>query len=287
MNDSAWPSTDPDREVPTEELWARVALVDVAALAAVPGLLLTAHAWPGGPGDSLVLSYAEPALLPAVTTHFVHRSVDHLLANLFAYGLVVPTTYGLSIAADRRRSFFLGFALVLLAGPPLITAFDLAAFDHGVVLGFSGVAMGLVGFLPVAFGTYAEGRLGVPRGRHLGPALFFAGLGLVALRTVGGTAARVAVAAVAFLAAAFLLRASVDALRIPRELPPGVGRREAELAGAAVVVFVAALLMGFPGGSATGAVVVNTYGHLLGYAIGFVGPYLVLRPWDEPAGGIV
>lgn len=280
MNDPAWPPHAPDRELLVAELLERVSLVDVAALATLPAIAVLAFLWPGGPSERLVLSAADPSPLAAVATHFLHRSVPHLVSNLVAYALVVPTAYGLALVAGRRRAFFVAFALVAVVVPPTLTGLHLAALDRGIVYGFSGLAMAFAGLLPVVLGAFLEPRFDVDRAGQVAPALFFAGLGVVALLVIPPLPTRLAVAAVAGAFAAAFLRRAAGESGLPRRLPSGVHRGDVELVGVALLVFLVALLMGFAGEARTDGAVVDTFGHLLGYVVGFVIPFGVLR-WGE------
>lgn len=285
MNDSALRTDDGDPELVQEELVERLSLVDALVLAVLPAVSVLVFLWPGGAERFLVLHRTDPTPVATVTTHFVHRSTDHLLSNLVAYALVVPTGYGLSLVAGRRRSFFVGFGLLVAVGPPSLAVFDLLAYDHGAVFGFSGLAMAFTGFLPVVVGAFVERRVGMGRAESGSAALFFAGLGFIAALVIPPLWVRIPVVLLAAGFAAAFLRWSVEGGPLGGDDARPVRRGDVELAGVGVLVFAVVLLMGFTGESPSGGAVVNTYGHLLGYVIGFVVPYLAWLRLDRPVTG--
>ena len=260
-----------------EALRGRWRAIDVLALLGLPAVLLGGFLLPDRIAEGLVLSHADPSPLAAVTAHYVHRSADHLVGNLSVYALVVPTGYLLCLLADRRREFFVAFATYLLALPPVLSALDLALLPAGVVLGFSGVAMAFVGFLPVAIVWYVAAAPGAAVDLDDAPALFFLGLAAIALWGVPTASFRVLLAGAAGaigLAYALGARSAFDGASLRRSGPGGYP----ELGGVGLVAFAVGIAAGFPGGGAAEGVVVNQYGHLLGYSIGFVAAYVTFRP---------
>lgn len=259
------------------ELWSRARPVELLVLGAVPAVLLGVFAAFDGAPDGLVLSYVEPTTVSVVSAHFVHRSATHLVANLAAYGFVVPTGYVLAVLSGRGREYLLAFVGLLVVLPPVLSGLILLAFERGVAFGFSGVTMALVGLLPVFLGGFVEGRIGGVPPTGVGPGLFFLGLGFVAARSLPATAYRPVLVALPAAVALLYLRSAL------RAVPPAGGAvaslrsPDAQLAVVGLGAFVLGLVAGFPVGPQRGAVVVNVYGHLLGFGIGFVVPYAAFR----------
>ena len=250
--------------------------IDALALLGVPAVLVVGFLLPDAIASELALSHADPSPLAAVTAHYVHRSADHLVGNLSVYALVVPTGYLLCLLAGRRREFFVAFATYLLALPPVLSALDLALLPSGVVLGFSGVTMAFVGFLPVAIVWYVAAATGAAVDLDDAPALFFLGLAAIALWGVPTASFRALPAGAAGaigLAYALGARPAFDGASLRWSGPGGY----LELGAAGIVAFAFGIAVGFPEGGAAEGVVVNQYGHLLGYAIGFVAAYVTFR----------
>ena len=249
---------------------------DVLAIVAVPFFLVVVFLAVGEPDRSLVLVLGDPSATSIVTAHFVHRSVDHLLDNVAAYALVVPTAYALALLSGSRRAFLVSFVGLLVAVPPTISALELLAVDRGVALGFSGVVMAFVGLLALQTGTYFASRLG---GRADGPALglFFAGLAFAAARTTSTTGAGIVLAGVAALVAGLFLRRAVGSMRLDGASIAWPSGGDGQFLAVAVVVLAVGVLVGFPADPGPAPIVVDRWGHLLGFAIGFLAPYLTFH----------
>lgn len=290
MTERPWPPHD-DADGDTgslEELRVGVRASDALAIVSVPVLLTAVFLAVGEPDRSLVLTVSEPTATSLVTAHFVHRSLAHLLDNLAAYALVVPTTYALALLSGTRREFVVAFVGLLVAAPPALSVMELLVVERGVVLGFSGLTMAFVGLLALQTGTYLESRLGAGWAGDPALALFFGGLAFAVARTASTFGARVALAGGAALVAGLYLRRSLRADRLAGAAAEGLRSVEGQFGALGLVVLAVGLVGGFPPGPEAGPVVVDTYGHLLGFAIGFLAPYLtfhVLGDASEEAHG--
>lgn len=258
---------------PLPELREGVRPLDLVAIAAVPSVLAVLFVLLGAAPEWLVLSADDPTALSVVGAHFVHRSADHLLANVAAYAFVAPTGYALAVLSGRRLAFLGWLLAAVLLLPPLLSGLILLGPDGGVTLGFSGVLMALVGLVPLFLGAYVERRFPADGTGTVAPGLFLLGLGLVAARTLPTPELRLGVASLAVLAGLACV------LAFGRSALHGGGRvaslrdRDGQVGLVGLGAFSAGLLVGFPGAPSAGPVVVNTYGHLLGYVLGFVVPY--------------
>ena len=255
---------------------------DVLAIATVPALLVTTFAVVGGRDLSLALSYAQPTPTTLVTAHFVHRSLAHLVDNLAAYALVVPVAYALAVLGGGRREFVVAFVGYLLLLPVVISALGLLVFDRGVTLGFSGVTMAFVGLVPLQAGAYLEDRFAGAMDGHLDVAIFFGGLALVALRTVSPVGPRLALAGLGVAVAVVSVRGTVGSLPPLERSLDGLRSDAGQLGAAGLFVLVVGLVAGFPSGADAGPVVVNGFGHFVGYVVGFVAPYVAFRVLASP-----
>lgn len=263
---------------PTDEPFRRrlrrsVRTVDLAVLLAVPVVLVAVARLTAGTPLALAFSYADPTLRGAFESHFVHASTAHLAFNLGTYALVVPAAYLLSVLGGDRDRFYVALVSFLFVFPVVLSLLNLAVPREGVSLGFSGVTMAFVGYLPVALAGYLQEALGVPAEHDLARGLFFAGLALVAVLVVR-TQLTYAVAAVATLAAVAHLRAA--GFGVPDSWdwlgPAGY----ADLAVIATLLLAGGLLAGFPSDLVVDGGIVNVYVHFLGFALGFMATHLTV-----------
>lgn len=251
--------------------------VDLLALSAVPAGLVAAFRLPEPVRRDLALSYVDPTPLAAFASHFVHLDVAHLATNVAVYALVAPVAFLLCALAGRRREFYVAFAAFLLAFPLVLSALNVALVRPHVGYGFSGVNTAFFGFLPIALTWYLSSGLGVPVRTHDAPALFFASTTLVAVLAVPASLPSLAIAVVGVVATGAYLRECLPrvatlrrALGAAREARPGYV--EVGVFGAGAVALFP--LVAFPADPAGAGTVVNIYGHLLGYALGFIASYV-------------
>ena len=276
-----------------DELSARTRLIDLVALCLPPTVLVAVFALPRATRRSLAFAYMDPSLLSAFTAHYVHLGADHLLGNLAGYGLLAGTGYALAVLSGRRRLFFTAFVTYLTAFPFALSALNLAVPRNAIGFGFSGVNMALAGLLPILWYCYARDRFAPSASVTALPAVFFALVGWIALLALPVSTEGVGLAGLATGVAgallALLYAASSDA-RLPRPIrthlrsvasSPGYG----DLLAVGAVVAVGYPVVGFPADPSGGGSVVNLYVHLLGFCLGFIGPFALLAGgvFDEAA----
>jgi hypothetical protein len=252
----------------------RARVRDLAALAAVPLVLVVVGALPDPTRESLLFRYGDPTLVTAFTAHYVHFTAGHLLGNVALYLLVVPLAYTLAVASGERRRFAVAATTFLLAFPVVLSALNLAVPRPGVAAGFSGINAAFVGYLAVALPGYLD-RFAPDRGALRSPWLFFFGLAAIALVAVQTSVRVAAVGVAAFLSGVLFLLPAVergdrlaalfDSLRVPGGL---------ELGLVGFVVFAAYPLVAFRSAPVVDGRVINTYAHLLGFALGYIATYV-------------
>lgn len=256
----------------------RAAWRDLALLAVVPGVLLVVYSLPRATKWTLALDYAEPTLLAAYGSHFVHFSQWHLLVNLLGYLLVATTGYVLSLAGGRRRQFLVVFTAFVLAFPVALSGLTLPVPGAGAAVGFSGVVMAFVGYLPVVLLDFADHRLDAPVDRRRSHWLFFLGLAVVAYVAAPGLYGPA-------LAAAALLACLLFFLPVFERFDRGQwaefrgtlasgGNAELTVFGAAV--FLAYPFVAFPPDVTVGGGVLNVYAHALGFSLGYIVTYVTV-----------
>ena len=255
---------------------------DVLVLLSVPLVLVGAFAVPLELRQALAFSYSDPTLLTAFTANFVHLNAAHLAANLAAYALVVPLVYLLSVMGGTRRRFFVVFTVFVLVFPVVLSTLNLAVARPGYMVGFSGVTMAFLGFLPLALSSFLATHFEFGWELDLSAVLFFVGLALIAVLTVQSLLT-VGLAAVALMGAVLytLPLSTSDGgfrpdIRGAVEVPGFV-----ELAVAAVVLFAGVLVIAFPADPVVDVGVVNLYVHLLGFALGFISTYATVATMDR------
>ena len=267
-----------------EELSARARAVDLLALAVPPVILVAVFALPEATRRSLAFAYADPTLPSAFLSHYVHLGTNHLLGNLVGYGLLAGVGYLLAALSGRRRLFFTAFVTYLGAFPFALSALNLAVPRNAIGFGFSGINMALAGLLPILWYCYARDRFAPSASVAALPAVFFALVGWIALlalpvSTEGDGLAGLSVGVAGALLA--LLYAASSDLRLPDSLRerartvasrPGYG----DLLVAGAIVAVGYPVVGFPADPTGSGSVVNLYVHLLGFCLGFIGPFALL-----------
>ncbi|MGM0448406.1 MAG: hypothetical protein ACQERM_09185 [Methanobacteriota archaeon] len=267
-----------------DDLSARARLLDLLALALPPALLVAVFALPESTRRSLAFAYTDPTAPSAFTAHYVHLGADHLLGNLAGYGLLAGVGYALAVLSGRRRLFFTSFVTYLGAFPFALSALNLAVPRNAVGYGFSGVNMALAGLLPILWYCYARDRFAPGASVAALPAIFFAFVGWIALLALPVSTEGIGVAGLAIGVAGALLAllyAAGSGVRFPRSLRahaksiaarPGYG----DLLAVSAVVAVGYPVVGFPSDPVGDGGVVNLYVHLLGFCLGYIGPFALL-----------
>lgn len=272
-----------DRDGFIRTLRRKTHAIDVLALSAIAGALIAVFLLPEPLKRSLTFSYVEPTALTAVTAHFVHLSMDHLLANLFGFVVLAATGYSLAILGNRRRLFAILLTAYLLIIPPTLSVLNLAVPRPAITYGFSGVNMALAGLLPIVLTEYAGRRLHAAITPRLAPGLFFLVMTLVSLVAIPTQPITLAVAAGSGLITLIYVRQFRRSLRSHSETDHFWSRRPDQLAGwlefgvLGTVVAVGYPLIGYPTDPASAGQVVNIYVHTLGYALAFIGSYVGLE----------
>lgn len=261
------------------EVRRRVRGLDLLVILAVPAALVALHTLPMATRQALAFQYARPTLLTAYTSNFVHGSGSHLIGNLLAYLLVVPTAYLLSVLSNRRRHFRVFFFLVIGAFPFVISLTQLPFRNAGLGWGFSGLTMAFYGYTSLVLVGYLATRLTTALHLDHAPLVFFSQVGGIALLTVPLTAASIGIAGGMFLLVLVYL---ISLGRSLRESPGPVISREigragyAETTGFTILVVAFFLVVGFTD-RRVGGTTVSLLAHFVGFASGFLVSYIVLR----------
>lgn len=268
---------------------------DALALALVPAALIGVFSLPESTRRSLAFVYTDPTPLTAFTAHFVHLDLEHLLANLAGYGLLAGIGYLVAAASRQRRLFFTAFVTFCLAFPFALSALNLAVPRDAIGFGFSGINMAFAGVLPVLLAVFACRRLATDESGYpadlpvrLLPAAFLLIVGWMA------TSALPIALDPPGLAGPFvtLFGALMAGLQLRSAGPPGcpplrrviraaIGRirdrpGDGDLFVVGVVLVLTYPLIGFPTDATADGRVINTYVHLLGFCLAFIGPYVLV-----------
>jgi hypothetical protein len=255
----------------------RIRIRDCVALAAIPVALLGVFLLPESSRRSLTFLYASPSLSTAFAAHFVHLRVTHLASNLLGYVVFAGVAYLLAVLADRRRLFGVATATFLLALPPMLSVLNLAFPRRAVVYGFSGVNAAFAGLLALLIPIYARARLSPWVEFRHAPAGFFIVLAVTSAVALPPSTTSRGVALTCGALGAYY----VHALETDRRRGGGAGAAISTRGWLDLLVVAALLCLGFPfvgfgAGVTDSATVSNDYVHLLGFCLGFIGPYVCL-----------
>lgn len=252
--------------------------LDVAALCAVPVLLLVVFRLPVATREALLFSYRDPTLATAFAAPFVHLGIAHLLTNLVGYLLVVPTAYLLCALSGHRRRFYVAFVTFLFVFPPVLSYLNLAIARPGLALGFSGVNLAFLGFFPVAIAGHLRARFDLEAPLDVAGSLFFVVLALVAVLSYRSMLTY-GLAAAALLSAVLYAASAAEACGRIRPNVRAAARTAGhfELAAVGLLLFVLFTFVAFPTDPVVDDGVVNLYVHLVGYALGFTATYVTLH----------
>lgn len=259
-----------------------VSLVDIGAFAVPPVVLLAVTYLPLETRRAYTFAYTDPSAITAYTAHFVHLSNTHLLANVAGYLLLVTVGYPLATLASRRSFFRAAMAVYLIVFPPVLSALNLAVPRQAVAYGFSGINMALAGLLALLLVSFAGRRLHPGVSVRDAPPLFLLGLAVVAIRSGPEDGITGWVAAISVGVALLYKRPSPDWIRSVRRWfrhPSSPARQNGwlELFVTGLGLYVGVLLVGFPADLGGDGTVLNSYVHLLGFALGFLVPYIALE----------
>ena len=271
-----------DRPQFGEALRQAVSPRDIAALAVVPCVLVGLFLLPAGTRESLAFQYTQPSVVPAFASAYVHMTESHLAVNLLGYLLIGSLTFVMSLLCGYRNRFYIALGTYLVVFPFLLAGFGLLFIREGFGMGFSGVLMALYGYLPLALSDFVTEQFYLDTQRNVAPLLFFLGLGIItvlglapsfgSMTVVLGAAGLVAVIALILVWYGLTILDDDTDLRTTLYF---AWRRSGyfELFVVAMTVFVAFPLAMFPPDIVPQRTVVDTYTHLLAYALGFIATY--------------
>lgn len=249
---------------------------DVLILAFLPVVLVVTFTLPLDAKLRLALEYANPTVVSAFTSHFVHLSEKHLAINLLGSLIVVPTGYLLSVLGGRRRQFLTVFACFVFAFPFALSGLNLLFVRPGVGIGFSGIVLAFVGYLGIALLDFCGERYEVPVDGTRSAWLFFLALALIAydLPVYGPTLALVALLTSLVFGSDLAFSLGWDELA-------RVGSAAANDVGGNLVVLGATVFLVYPVVSitttpATANGTINVYAHVLGFCLGYIATYVTI-----------
>ncbi|MFW6384289.1 MAG: rhomboid family intramembrane serine protease [Halodesulfurarchaeum sp.] len=253
---------------------------ELVLLGVVPVVLIGLFFLPEPTKRALAFSYVEPTPVTAVTAHFVHFHVGHLLGNVVAFVLLAASGYLFAALAGTRRFYSLVVLTYLVAFPPVLSALNLAVPREALTYGFSGINMAMAGILPLVVTVFVGQRLLTPVEVDHAPVLFFPVMGAIALFAIPRRTLTLAVAAGALILTAvygIVILRSVGRRRPAERWGPEIRATGwVEFAAVGVFLTLAYPLFGFPPEPAGGGTVLNLYVHFLGYSLAFLVPYIAL-----------
>lgn len=145
-----------------DALFENTRRIDIVTLGIVPMILLLGFTLPAATQRNLIFDYQAPTILTAYSNHFMHISLVHLLVNLLGYGLIVAVTYALAMAANRRMQFFTVYLVFHLSIPFALSGMGLIWGWTGFRIGYSGILMAFLGYLPIVLLEFVGTQFGLP-----------------------------------------------------------------------------------------------------------------------------
>lgn len=251
---------------------------DIAGFVAVPVLLAVIFLAFGPNVPALTFDPTRPTVLSAFLAHFAHASISHLMGNLAVYLVAVGVGYPLALLCGCRRLYLFLVSSILLLLPFVLSTVSLVFLPTTSVIGFSGLALGLIGTIPPVLFRFLRSR--VHPAFSVGDAI---GLFLV------GTAAMTWQAA-GSLPAGRPLSVAIVGVGLVSLTPVGrrIGNRPNGLevlstdllllVVTAVLLVLLAVAMTVPSGATLAATRTTMLLHLLGYSGGF-GVTMVTMGW--------
>lgn len=227
----------------------------------VPLVLLLVAGLPEQTQSQWVLVLNDPAPVDLYLSNLVHADVQHLSNNVLSFLLLMCVLFPLAALTRHLRTLCVLSALLLTLLPVVVSVYTITALNGTgaeTVAGFSGIAAGFAGILPVFIAIFVRSRVREASvfpgtaglmGLELSVVLWLAGIRRPSLLVLGG------LSVVAMLVAG---RAGDDEGRSARGY-------ELQLLVAAAIVFAAVpvpLIVNVGAGT-------NVYGHLVGFAGGF------------------
>lgn len=265
-----------------DSLWKRVhqrgTVLDVGLIVSISVVLIVLFSLSLETKRTLAFSYTEPTLLTAFTSHYIHFSVVHLLVNVIGYSLIVSTVYLCAIAANRRTQFFVVFTVFLLFLPFVLSAFNLVFPRAGIGVGFSGVIMAFLGYLPIVLTTLLGTQLDLSMNGIHSSWLFFFGFAIIAVAAVPGLYG-IGIAVVAVLSGILFLLPVIEKVHQEGIQSETVGLFEAgsaEFLMVALVTFLTYPIIAFPRDTTVIGGQINVYSHALGFCFGYLTTYVTV-----------
>ena len=267
-----------------QALYKQLRLFDVVLVLTLPLFIGLGYSLPLSVRESLVFNYTNPTPLAAFASAFIHFEIGHLTTNIGLYVLVVPILYILSALSGRQQQFRVFVFTALLVFPPVLSYLNLSIVRPSVTFGASGVIMAFVGYLPLALSEYLDTNFDIGPVSVFAPALFFASLGPISVLSLQsvllqnptvllGTAGLVLATVLSTALYVLIVYEQTDDARTKlRFAMQATGH--IDLIVLTVLLLSFALIIAFPANPQVDNGVLNLYEHFLGYALGFMTPYI-------------
>jgi hypothetical protein len=267
-----------------QALYKQLRLSDVILVLAFPLLIGLGYSLPLGTRESLVFNYTNPTLLAAFVSAFIHFEFGHLMTNVGLYVLVVPILYILTALSGRQQQFRVFVFTAFFVFPVVLSYLNLAIPRPSVTYGASGVIMIFVGYLPLALSEYLDANFDIGPVSVFAPALFFASLVPISILSLQSVLLQnpTVLLGTAGLVLATVLSAALYVLTVYEQTDDA--RTKIRLAmqatGYTDLILLSVLLLfivpiiAFPANPQVDNGILNLYEHFLGYALGFMTPYI-------------
>ncbi|MFC7199683.1 hypothetical protein [Halospeciosus flavus] len=257
-----------------ETIQERVRAVDLVLLIGPAVLLVWVFSLPTALRYTLVFDPAQPSLRTAFSANYVHLTWLHLLSNVAGYLLLASVVYLLAVINGTRRRFQTVVMGILLVFPVPLSYLDLVLDLPGIVLGFSGLNMALLGYGIVEISVYIRNYVTDRFDVENAPGFFFATTTFVGAMYAETTVGFVFLGASALIALFYWIEIllSIEFLIVGSKQildHPGY----VELLAGGILLSAGFVLAAFPADPVYHSSVVNIYLHFAGFAMGFISTY--------------
>ena len=269
-----------DNSAITEVLRTRMQRVDLALLLTIPLLLVVVFSLADAIKLELTFAYQQPTVVTAFTAHFIHLDVAHLAANLLLYGVIASAVYALSLLSDRRTEFLAVVVTFLVVFPVVLSGLNLVIPRPRIGYGFSGIIMAFAGLLTVMIGEYVAVQFGGGIHRNHSAVLFYLVVAIITAVEVPFYPGSRAVLGLSVVGGLLTLSSIMSSVRragaLNWEVVCRPGYAEITVWGLALVVMTPFIAVPSSTPIRPGTVP-NVYLHFLGFAFGYLVPFIGLN----------
>lgn len=141
------------------DIVTEVRVPDLLLIMSVPLILSLVFILPKSIQNGLILEFGSPSIINLWSSAFLHRGLNHFIANTILYCILIVPIYSLFVLAQERTLFRFTFVSFLLVLPAVIALVNIAVINQGTGAGFSGIDSAFFGVLPLSFVLFIQNRI--------------------------------------------------------------------------------------------------------------------------------